>query len=291
MTELSQPFIMQHVLDALGRWAERATGVDVQHGEQNVVKPEPPYISLEWIDELAQAGPKIEYEVTAAPTSASFVVTAAALGWTALVVNNARATLQRGALEALTDFTDRLMALLVPMSTGRLTLSRAGDDGINVAVVTTGDLYRAWAIEGATVTTAGSGNAKVIERPYRGTVRVWCVGASPTSGQAGVAGTGRTTGELLAALMEGLDRPWCRELFDAFLMRRTGEPTVATARGRRLGPRREGRSYFDLPLGVTARFALATEPALVVPFALSDSPEPAPGSFAIIAPTGDTMET
>lgn len=292
MTELSQPFVIQHSLDALGRWAKRSSGVDVAHGEQEIPKATPPYISLEWLEELAHAGPAVEYEVMNAPTSATFTVTAAELGWAALVVNGARVYLQRAAGETLTLFADRMAVGLRAMLTGRTSATRVGEAGIVATAVNAGDLYRATVIEGATLVVAGSGNAKIVERLYRGTVRVWCIGGPRTSGTAGVAGTGLTTSELLASLMEGLDRPWCRELFDSFLIRRTGEPRLAPARGRRKGVAREARSYFDLPLGVTARFVLATEAALSVPFALTTlSPEPDdPPGLLLTAPNGDIME-
>lgn len=291
MTELSQPFVFQHTLDALGRWAKRATGITVAHGEQGITKPLPPYVSLEWIDKLAQAGPKIEYEISDAWTSATFTVTAAAESWAALAINLARPALKRTALETLTAFADRLAAEARAFVTGRLVVTRVGAAGIVITAVAAGDLYHAAVIEGATVVTAGTGTARIVERLYRGTVRVWVIGATATSGEAGIAGLGLTTSELLAALMEGLDRPWCRELFDSFTMRRTGEPVLAPAQGRRLGSKREGRSYFDLPLGVTARFALAAEAVADVPFALATLATPdGPDTFRITATTGDTLE-
>lgn len=291
MTDLSQPFVFQHVLDGLGRWAKRATGVVVVHGEQDITKPVPPYVALEWIDELAQASPKVEYEIDDAWTSATFTVTAAADGWSALRINLARPQLKRGALEALTDFADRLATEARAFVTGRLTITRQGAANIVVTAVAAGDLYVAEVIEGATVVTAGSGNARIVERLYRGTLRVWVIGAAATSGEAGSAGLGLTTAELLAALMEGLDTAWCRELFDSFTMRRTGEPMLASARGRRRGSKREGRSYFDLPLGVTARFALAAEAVADVPFALASLATPdGPTTFQSTTPTGDTLE-
>lgn len=268
--------VQQHVLDGLGRWAERATGLRALHGRTGVERLAAPYIVLEWRRRPAPKSPRHELEVAAAPLGGRLALSAAEGEDVAVAVNLSRARLTRGAGEALADLASRLAAALSPALAGRVTLGVDGDDVV-AAPVAAGDLWRVEAVEGATATyEGGTSPARLVDRVWSSSVRVRVVAAPSTSGAAGSAGDGGAAGEILTALQDALDEAWCQELFDAFGFRRTEEAEEAPADERRVGATLEDRSYFDLVLGVTTRYARRAEPAVAVSVALSLDQEPPP---------------
>lgn len=270
------PYVQQHLLDAVGQWAERSTGLRAQHSAQNATGPIKPYLSLEWLSRPAATSPRVERLWTDQPTSGLITVTANVDEYAAVVVNLARRDVRRGLLETLSEATDRLAALLVGPLAGRVALERVGEDQIALTPVTAGDLWRLASVVGATVSTAGSVSARIIERIYSGELRVWVIGGAVTAGAAGIAGTGQATGELAAKLTEDLVEPWCRELFDSYGVRcTTPEPRPVTSRGRRGSATHEDRAYIDIELSITARFSAPPKPTTGVVFGVKLEP-PAP---------------
>lgn len=271
MATYARVLVQQLVLDAVGRWAERASGLRAIHDGHSTTERAPPYLGLEWIERPTQSSPRIEYDLDACPTSGLLTLTAAEGAQVAVVVNLARARLTRDVGEPLAALAGRVATELAPMLAGRVVVATAGA-GVTLTPVTIGDLWDVGAVEGATASTAGEVAARVVDRVWRCAVRVNVIKAPPSSGQAGVAGDGETAAEIVAALLEALYEPWCQALFDGFGVRRVGEPTEAPARPRRANARLVDRSWFDLPLSITSRFALPPEPATAVVFALKTAP-------------------
>ena len=268
--------VQQHVLDAIGRWAERATGLRALHARTAAERLAPPYVSLAWRRRPAPKSPPYVVEVAAAPLAGLVTVTAAEGGDAAVVVNLARVRLTRGAGESLDDLAARVAAALAPPLAGRVVVTPAGPD-IALAPVVVGDLWRVEAVEGAEAgPTGGTAPARLVDRLWSSTVRVRVVAGRATSGEAGQAGDGAGASELLAALQAALDEPWCQELFDSFGVRRAEEATEAPDEERRVGATLEDRSYFDLVLGVSARYALRAEAATVVSAGVALDQDPPP---------------
>ena len=277
------PIVQQQVMDALGAWAERATGIREVHAEQNSPKAARPYVAIEWLEEPGPTSSRVEREVAALPLSATATLSPAPEDWAAVAVNLARPGLQRGELESLSAFTDRYAAELRSFLFGRVTVARAGEAGITLAPVSLGDLWRAVAIENAVVTLGETAPARIVERVYSGTARVWVVGAATTSGKAGEPGDGRGSMELTSLLVESLVELWCRELFDAFAVRcGTPEPQPVTKSARRSNATRENRSYIDLEISTTARFGVAPNAATAVGFSIGLQQSPPPSEDAVV---------
>jgi len=292
--------VQQHTLDALGRWAAIATGITVMHGEQTgsgssptgpaPPRPAPPYVLLEFVGKPATASPKFERELDA-PTSATVTLDAAHGEFVAFIVNLVRPfdigevagpgsdidelPVQRGVAETLPELAARIETMMSAQLAGRVDIAIVGDDLV-FTPVRHGDLWRAENIENTTIVLGDGEPARIVDRLWRCTVRVWVYGAKTTSGAAADAGDGNTTTELTAALLEALDTDWCRALFDTFGIRRTNEPEVVTPSGRKNHALREDRAYFDLTLGVPSRYSLAPKPTAQVQFGLQVGQTPAP---------------
>lgn len=275
--------VAQLVLDALGRWAERATGLRALHGKTGTDRLDPPYVALEWRRRPAPKSPRHETELAAAPLGGRVTLTAAEGGWSTLTVNLGRVSMQRGVGEGLDELATRAAALLRPMVAGRVVVTTDGA-AVVAAPVVVGDLWRVSALEGAVAAyEGGEAAARIVDRVWSSVVRVRVVGARATSGAAGQAGDGAAVPELLAALQDALDVAWCRELFDCFGIRRTEEASEAPADERRTNATLEDRSYFDLVLGVSTRHAEPAEPAtvVVVGYKLDQDPAPNPAPHQI----------
>ena len=267
------PFVQQHLLDAIGAWVERATGLRLQHGEQNATKPAAPYVSAEWLEEPGPTSPRVEREEASLPSSATLTLTAAEGGWSAAAVNLARPALLRDGGEALTDFADRWAAVLSALVAGRLEVVRVGVDDVEVTPVVQGDLWRAVGIEGVDVVVGEGLPARIAERIYEGLVRIWVVGAARTAAKAGTAGDGAGVMEVIGVLAESIVEPWCRDLMDQRGVRVvTPEPRPATARSRRSNAAREVRAYIDVGISITSRFAVAPDTVTTVGFGIGVQP-------------------
>lgn len=268
------PIVQQHVLDALGRWAQRAAGLTVYHGEQNATKPTPPYVAIEWQERPTPESTARTVELIGLPTEATVTLTAAEEEWSAVRVNLAHPGLQRELGETIEDFAVRYAAELAPFLSGRVTVEAAGAD-LTLTPVNVGDLWLVQSIEHADVVLGEPAPARVRSRGYAGLARVWVIGGAATSGQAGVAGSGAGIMELLSLLAEALSEDWCRELWDQFGVRcGTPEPTPSTEAGRRSNAVRETRAYIDIEIGVSARFGLPPDPIEAVGFSVNLSPDP-----------------
>lgn len=299
MTTYARVLVQQPVLDALGRWARYATGITVMHGDQLGTgaapgaappRPTPPYVLVEFTERPAPKSPKFVRELDAL-AGALVELTAAPDEPVALLVNLARlfevgevdgpgsdigeVPVTRGPAESLADLAARVAGLLQAQLAGRVDIT-AGDGVLALSPVRLGDLWRVEALAGASVVLGDSEPARIVDRLWGCSVRVWIYGARTTSGAAGVAGDGNTTAELAAALLESLDEDWCRSLFDTFGMRRTNEPEIVATAGRKSHALREDRAYFDLELGVSSRYSLASRPVAQVQFGLQLSQTPAP---------------
>lgn len=253
--------VQQVVLDGLGRWAERATGLRVLHGKTGTDRLATPYVSLEM---RRRPAPKTAQHVREVPDMyplGRIALTAAEGDALAVRVNLVWVRLVRGVGEPLAALAARVVAALAAPLAGRVTASVDGAD-VLLTVLVLGDLWRLEAIEGATVSYEGdAAPARLCDRLWAVRVRVRLVGATATSGQAGAAGDGNGAAELLATLQEALDEPWAFEILESFGMRRTEEATEAPAEERRANALLEDRSYFDLVLGVSTRYARPAEAA------------------------------
>lgn len=253
--------VQQVVLDGLGRWAERATGLRALHGKTGTDRLATPYVSLEMRRRPVPKTAQHVREVADMYPGGRLVLTAAEGDALTVRVNLAWVRLVRGVGESLDTLAGRVVAALTAPLAGRVTPSVDGADVVLTALVL-GDLWRLEVVEGATASYEGeTAPARLCDRLWSVVVRVRLVGAAATSGQAGIAGDGNGAAELLAALQEALDEPWAFEILESFGMRRTEEATEAPAEERRANALLEDRSYFDLVLGVSTRYARPTEAA------------------------------
>lgn len=268
--------VQQHVLDALGRWAGRATGRPVIHGRTNVERPAVPYVVLEWRGRPAAKTPRYVHELAEAPLGGRLVLTALEGGDVVVTVNLARARLVRDVGETLAQLAARVVAALSAPLSGRVAVVVDGDDVVATPQAP-GDLWRVEALVGATASyEGGTAPARIADRVWSSSVRVRVVGGRTTSGEAGVAGDGRGASELLAELQDSLDEEWAIDLLESFGVRRSEEATEARAEERRVGATLEDRSYFDLVLGVSTRYALRAEPATAIVASVSIDQDPPP---------------
>lgn len=286
------PIVQQQVMDALGRWAERATGIREVHADTDVTKAARPYLSIEWTEEPGPTSSRLERGLIGLPTTATATLSPAPEEWAAVAVNLARPGLLRAADEALTDFADRYAAELQAYLFGRVNVERVGEADMVLTPASLGDLWRAVAIENASVVVGEVAPVRITERVYEGTVKVWVVGAATTSGKAGEAGDGRGSMELVSLLVESLVEPWCRELFDQHGVRcGTPEPQPVTKSTRRSNAVRESRSSIDLRISVTARFGVAPNAATAVGFAIGLQQDPPPSEDAVVVDVQVDLET
>lgn len=281
MATFARVLVAQLVLDAVGRWAEHATGLKALHAKQDTGRRALPYVSLEWRRRPVPKSAPYEAERTGLPLGGRITLTALEGEWSGATVNLARPRVQRGVGETLAELAVRLAVLLRPMLAGRVIVTTDGDD-IVLAPVATGDLWRLSSIEGCTTTyEGGTGSARLIDRVWASIIRVRVIGAPATSGAAGQAGDGNSIAELLAAMQDALDRDWCRELFDQFGIRRTVEATEAPAEQQRANANLEDRSYFDLEIGISTRYAAAAEVAETIVVGVKLDQEPPPNDAPI----------
>jgi hypothetical protein len=286
------PIVQQQVNDCLSRWAERATGLRAAIAEQNASKLARPYVSIEWIEEPGPTMAAVKRTEAGLPITATVTLSPAADEWAAVVVNLARPGLLRDGVETLSEFTDRYAVELQSYLFGRVLVERDGVADIVLTPVALGDLWRAEAVENASVVLGETASAKITERVYTGLVRVWVIGAARTAVKAGDSTEGRGVMEVTALLVESLVEPWCREMFDAFGVRcGTPEPQPVTATSKRSNAVRETRAYIDIQISVTARFGVAPNVATALHFGVGLQQDPPPAEDAVAVEVQVDLET
>lgn len=287
------PIVQQQVNDCLSRWAERATGLRAAIAEQNVPKLARPYVSIEWQEEPGPTMAAVKRTEVGLPTTATVTLSPAADEWAAVVVNLARPGLLRDAVETLSEFADRYAVELQSYLFGRVLVERDGVADIVLTPVALGDLWRAEAVENASVALGVTvADVKITERVYAGLARVWVIGAARAAVKAGESTDGRGVMELTSLLVEALVEPWCREMFDSFGVRcGTPEPQPVTATSKRSNAVRETRAYIDIQISVTARFGVAPNVATALHFGVGLQQDPPPAEDAVAVEVQVDLET